>query len=155
MDRGRWEPREVEDAAKRLGFGLHNDIKVNLEEFEDGFVYNAYEHAMTRSWKEDASIATRKDLTRALHIIAEHRGSKDLKAKAEEGDGSAEMIPEKAYLTLEVPENVDEEMLITVYKMRVRIISFHHQHIKNNPLWLGGRFALWSEAYEGCVGCHC
>jgi ubiquitin carboxyl-terminal hydrolase 25/28 len=82
---------------------------------------------MTSAWKgaeqnkwdhADGGAAKRQDLTRALHVIAESRGSRTLKNKA--NDSLAEMTPEKAYGTLEVPPDIEEEMLITIYKLRVR-----------------------------------
>ncbi|GJJ13561.1 hypothetical protein Clacol_007816 [Clathrus columnatus] len=118
LDRGRWVPSELVQAADALGFGRTNDLKVDLDESEDEFVWRAWELLMTQAWKEpDGGAAHRKTLTRYLHIIAEARKSKFLKQKA--SDSIAELTPERAYGTLEVPQYVDEEMLIAVYKMRV------------------------------------
>ncbi|KAF8581701.1 cysteine proteinase [Ramaria rubella] len=124
--RGRWQSSELAHAAQLLGFGRTNVLKVELEESEDEFVKRAWGDAMGRAWRVtqdgaesdgDGGAVKRRDLTRALHIIAEARGSRVLKNMAR--DSKAEMTPEVAYRTLQVPEDVDEEMLITVYKMRV------------------------------------
>ncbi|KAF8578785.1 hypothetical protein K439DRAFT_1621061 [Ramaria rubella] len=64
----------------------------------------------------DGDAMGRKELTRALHIIAETWGSRVSKDVAR--DSKAEMTPEAAYRTLQVPEDVDEETLITLYKMQ-------------------------------------
>lgn len=118
QDRGRWTPNDLMEAANTLGFGRNNALKIDLKESEDDFVLQAWEHLMTQAWKEpDGGANNRKALTRALHIIAESRSSTLLKQKAL--DSNAELTPEKAYGTLEVPFDVDEEMLITIYKLRI------------------------------------
>lgn len=117
-DRGRWLVSDYANAATMLGFGRSNALKVDLEESEDEFVFRAWSDAMTRAWKDsDGGVVRRKELSQALSIIAEARGSRYLKLKAE--DTRTAMTPERAYQTLDVPSDVDEEMLITVYKMRV------------------------------------
>ncbi|KIJ53984.1 hypothetical protein M422DRAFT_42272 [Sphaerobolus stellatus SS14] len=130
-ERGRWRPEDVRTAARMLGFGRDHDLKVELDEAEDEFVYQAWEHAIMPTWKEPDGHIRRKDLTRALHVIAESRGSRILKEKAFEGDSSAEMTPEKAYGTLEVPPEVDEEMLITVFNMRVEDSPANSKRMKD------------------------
>lgn len=118
QDRGRWVPSDLIQAAGALGFGRTNALKIDLKESEDEFVLQAWEHLMTQAWKEpDGGAGLRKALTRALHIIAESRSSTFLKQKALESN--AELTPEKAYGTLEVPSEVDDEMLVTIYKLRV------------------------------------
>jgi ubiquitin carboxyl-terminal hydrolase 25 len=117
-NRGRWIPSDYDNASSILGFGRSNALKVDLNESEDEFVFRAWSDAMTRAWKDqDGGAARRKDLTQALNIIAEARGSRFLKQKAQ--DNKAAMTPERAYQTLEVPSDVEEGMLIAVYKMRV------------------------------------
>ena len=117
-DRGRWLPSDHDNAASILGFGKSNALKVDLDEAEEEFVFRAWSDAMTRAWKDqDGGAARRRELTQALNIVAEARGSRFLKQKAQ--DSKAALTPQKAYQTLEVPSDVDEAMLITVYKMRV------------------------------------
>ncbi|KAF8529679.1 hypothetical protein BU17DRAFT_79749 [Hysterangium stoloniferum] len=123
VDRGRWLKEHLDQSATLLGFGRTNSLRVDLEESEDEFVYSAWDLEMTSAWKGveqekwDGGASRRQELTRALHVIAESRGSRMLKNKANES--LAEMTPEKAYGTLEVPPDVEEEMLITIYKLRV------------------------------------
>lgn len=117
-ERGRWLPSDYDNAALMLGFGRSNALKVDLDESEEEFVFRAWSDAMTRAWKDpDGGAARRRDLTQALNIIAEKRGSRFLKHKAQ--DSKASLTPQKAFQTLDVPSDVDEDMLITVYKMRV------------------------------------
>jgi ubiquitin carboxyl-terminal hydrolase 25/28 len=117
-------------AADQLGFGRSNALKVELDESEDEFVFRAWEDLMTRAWQEEGGGALRrKELTRALNVIAEFRGSRFLKSKASES--YVEMTPERAYSTLEVPPDVDEEMLITVYKMRVCKLLIFNLHVSS------------------------
>jgi ubiquitin carboxyl-terminal hydrolase 25 len=121
--RGRWPMGDYENATLMLGFGRSNALKVELEESEEEFIFCAWSDAMIRAWKDsDGGTARRKDLSRALNIIAEARGSRFLKLKAQ--DSKTALTPERAYQTLEVPSDVDEEMLLTVYKMRVGDLLF-------------------------------
>lgn len=127
-DRGRWTLLDYENAALMLGFGRSNALKVDLNGSEEEFVFRAWSDAMTRAWKEsDGGAARRKDLTQALNIIAEARGSRFLKQKAQ--DPKAAMTPERAYQTLEVPSDVEEVVLIAVYKMRVCDLQCHSESI--------------------------
>jgi len=121
-DRGRWLLSDYDSAVTILGFGRSNALKVDIDEAEDEFIFCAWNDAMTRAWKDqDGGAAQRRILIHALNIVAEARGSLFLKQKAQ--DGKTALTPQKAYQTLEVPSDVDEDMLITVYKMRVSDLS--------------------------------
>lgn len=122
VERGRWTLPELEGAISLLGFGRTNALKVDLAESDEEFVLSAWRDAMTRAWKDqDGGVGRRKELTHALELVAEARGSRRLRAEAK--DSKADLTPEKAYQTLVVPPDVEEAMLITVYNMRVRV--FH------------------------------
>ena len=75
---------------------------------------------IARAWMSagDAS-QKRTQLNDALKVVAEQRGSAALIKVWMEEKGSS-MLPETAYQTLDVPRDVDETMLLTVYSMRVR-----------------------------------
>ncbi|OCB86190.1 cysteine proteinase [Sanghuangporus baumii] len=117
--RGRFTFADVQTAIRTLGFGTDNDLRVDYDEdVDDHFLLSAWRDALRRSWRDPDGASKRRDLNEAFRILAENRRSADL-IKAFEEEQLHGMTPEKAYDTLEVPMGVDEEMLITVYNMRV------------------------------------
>ncbi|KAI1792015.1 hypothetical protein LXA43DRAFT_1135739 [Ganoderma leucocontextum] len=102
-----------------LGFGRDNDLGVELDsDVDDEFIAQAWRSARQRVWLNagDAS-QKRAQLNDALKVVAEQRGSVALIRVWVEEKGSG-MSPETAYQTLDVPSEVDETMLMTVYSMR-------------------------------------
>ena len=122
QSRGRWRPEDLEKSIALLGFGSDNTLRVDIQDVEDEFVVSAWEDAMKRAWREDEKKAVehRAALRDAFRIVGESRGSKSLKRIYDEADKFGDMTPEKAHSTLEVPRGVPDDMLITVYNMRVR-----------------------------------
>ncbi|EJD03499.1 cysteine proteinase [Fomitiporia mediterranea MF3/22] len=117
--RGRFTVSDVQTAIRTLGFGADNDLRVDYDEdVDEHFLQSAWRDAVRRSWREHDGASRRRDLNEAFRILAESRRSLEL-VKAFEDDQINGMTPDKAYSTLEVPMGVDEEMLITVYNMRV------------------------------------
>ena len=107
--------------AQMLGFGRDNDLAVELDsDVDDEFIARAWRSARQRAWMSvgDAS-QKRAQLNDALKVVAEQRGSAALIKVWMEEKGSS-MLPETAYQPLDVPRDVDETMLLTVYSMRVR-----------------------------------
>jgi len=118
--RGRFTTRDFIEATQRLGFGSDNDLRVDFEDdVEPEFIERAWRDAIRRSWYDPNGSSRRRDLNDAFRVVAEAMGNREL-WKAWDEENTFGMNPEKAYSTLEVPENVDEDMLITVYGMRVR-----------------------------------
>ncbi|KAH9884671.1 cysteine proteinase [Cubamyces lactineus] len=118
--RFRFTPDDLYEAAKILGFGRDGELRVELDnEIEDDFIAQAWRSARQRAWQDPSNAATRRaKLNDALRLIAEHRGSEKLLKVWNDEKGSG-MSPDTAYTTLEVPKDVDETMLLTVYSMRV------------------------------------
>ncbi|KAF9446131.1 cysteine proteinase [Macrolepiota fuliginosa MF-IS2] len=118
--RDRFAIEDLEKAASVLGFGMENDLGVELDDdVEDDFIENAWKETVKKSWKdfEHGSDLQRK-ANEALRIIAEAKGRTNLRQIWQtKRDGI--MSPERAYKVLEVPESVDEHMLITVFNMRI------------------------------------
>ena len=76
--------------------------------------------ARQRAWQVPSEATRRRaELNDALKIVAETRESMKLLKVWEDEKGSG-MSPEMAYSTLDVPRDVDETLLLTVYSMRVR-----------------------------------
>ncbi|KAH9854519.1 cysteine proteinase [Lenzites betulinus] len=118
--RFRFTPHDLTDAVKVLGFGRDGDLHVELDsDVDDDFIAQAWRSARQRAWQNpaDASI-TRAKLNDALRLVAEFRGSDKLLKVWNEEKGTG-MSPETAFSTLEVPRDVDETMLLTVYSMRI------------------------------------
>ncbi len=124
-ERGRFTREDFLEAPATLGFGPHGTLGVDYDyDVPDDFVENAWREAVRRAWREGAGAAGGDGLrlglaNDAFRRVAEVRGSEALWKKWEQAkDGG--MTPERAYATLEVPAEIDDGMLITVFSMRVR-----------------------------------
>ncbi|TDL19407.1 cysteine proteinase [Rickenella mellea] len=118
--RGRFTTSDEASAIFTLGFGAENSLKVEFDDdVDEAFIVHAWRDAVKRTWSEgEAGAVRRRELNEAFRIVGESRGTRELRDLWDE-DRASGMTPEKAYATLEVPHNVDEEMLLTVYAMRV------------------------------------
>ena len=119
QSRDRFTAQEVENAAFLLGFGSNNDLKVDYDgDIPDDFVLEAWKDAVKRAWRNPLrGTELLRTLNNALRILAEHRNSERLRTVWDTKKNA--MSPERAYDTLEIPKDVDDEMVITVYNMRV------------------------------------
>ncbi|KAL0565497.1 ubiquitin-specific protease ubp2 [Marasmius crinis-equi] len=118
--RGRFTSEELQTATAMLGFGHDNALRVEYDnEIEEEFIENAWKECVKRSWMEPSGGELQKNANASLRIIAESRGSTHLRELYEKGKNSLMMTPDRAYDVLEVPRDVDESMLITVYTMRL------------------------------------
>lgn len=118
--RDRFTREDIDNAAAILGFGVTGDLGVELEDdVEDEFIENAWKEVVKKSWK-DAEYGN--DLQRkandALRVIAEAKGRYNLR-QTWQTKKNRMMSPDGAYKLLEVPGNVDDNMLITVFSIRV------------------------------------
>lgn len=118
--RGRYTHDDLNEAIKLLGFGKDAELGVELDsEVDDQFILEAWRSARRRAWRDTMQgTDSRRELNDALKIVADERGSEVLQKAYLEERGSG-MSPETAYSTLDVPKDVDEGMLLTVYMMRV------------------------------------
>ena len=121
QSRERFTLEDVDAAAKTLGFGVDNVLGVDYdEEIPDDFVENAWRDGVKRSWRDPEHGSEVLRLTNeAFKTLAEIRSSIRLRKTWEAGKNKY-MNPDRAYNTLEIPKDVDDYMLITVYNMRVR-----------------------------------
>jgi ubiquitin carboxyl-terminal hydrolase 25 len=118
-ERGRFTHEDFQEAPGILGFGPHGTLVVDYDyDVPDDFVQNAWREATRRAWREGGDGQRLSNANDAFRRIAEVRGSESLWKKWEQAkDGG--MTPERAYSTLEVPTEIDDGMLITVFSMRV------------------------------------
>jgi ubiquitin carboxyl-terminal hydrolase 25/28 len=125
QSRERFTSEDIATAATTLGFGIGNVLDVEYgEDVEDHFVENAWKEGVKRSWRDlEHGSETYRLVNEAFRILAESRGSIELRKIFENGKNKY-MTPDRAYDTLEVPKDVDDFMLITVYNMRVRLDTF-------------------------------
>lgn len=116
---------DYNQAVRMLGFGKDNTLGVDLEDdVENKFVISAWKEAIKRSWSDShRGGQLRSDLNDAFRIIGDMRQSAKLR-KTWEQERVSSMSPDTAYSTLEVPRDIDETMLITIYNMRVSDAPF-------------------------------
>jgi ubiquitin carboxyl-terminal hydrolase 25 len=118
-ERGRFTNENFQEAPQLLGFGVHGTLGVEYDDdVPDEFVENAWRDAIRRAWRDGGDGQRILNANDAFRRIAEMRRSEALWKKWEQAkDGG--MTPERAYSTLEVPAEIDDGMLITIFSMRV------------------------------------
>ncbi|KIL00786.1 hypothetical protein PAXRUDRAFT_129015 [Paxillus rubicundulus Ve08.2h10] len=118
--RNRYTEDDRDGAIKILGFGKDNLLRVDYEDdIDDDFVIGAWKDCVKRAWRDPKDGAQRlRNANDAFRIIAESRGSANLRKLWEDSLRNA-MDPSRAYTVLEVPPDVDDSMLMTVFLMRM------------------------------------
>ncbi|KAH6917099.1 ubiquitin C-terminal hydrolase Ubp2 [Coprinopsis sp. MPI-PUGE-AT-0042] len=118
QSRNRFTLHEITGAAEALGFGHDGPLQVEYDDdVDDGFIESAWRDAVKRSWQEFNASETQRRANEALRVLAESRGS--IKLRNLWDNSKNLMSPDKAYDTLEVPKDVDDYMLITIFNMRL------------------------------------
>ncbi|TFK68265.1 cysteine proteinase [Pluteus cervinus] len=118
--RDRFTLEDIHRATEILGFGAEGVLKVEYDnEIGDSWIENAWRECLKRSWKDPLrGHEIQRDANQAFRILAEARGSAKLR-RVWEFNKDKFMTPSRAYDTLEVPHDVDDSMLITIYQMRL------------------------------------
>lgn len=115
--RDRFTLHDVEESAKLLGFGLDQELAVEYDDDDVSrdFLENAWKHMLKKAYKESSQHVNGINL--AFRMLSEAR--LDVVARKLWSDMSNMMSPEQAYHTLEVPAEVDDYMLVTIFNLRV------------------------------------
>lgn len=141
----RWTPGEYEDALKLLQFGDDSPLLLDIFEADAAFLENAYKTLLYETWRPSTSIPLtwnddvkmkmepterRQILKSAVRIAAEGTGREEFyQVWKRISEPWSSMDPEKAYSTLGIPNDTSEEMLLTVYNLRVRKCSTVFQYL--------------------------
>lgn len=121
QSRNRFTLEELQQATNILGFGTNGPLKVEYDsDIDDDFVENAWKDCIKRGWRNyERGSEIQREANEAFRIIAEARGSVRL-WDMWEARKEIFLTPERAYDRLEIPKDVDDAMLITVFSLRVR-----------------------------------
>jgi len=134
QSRDRFTLQDIETAATTLGFGVDNLLKVDYDrDVPDDFVESAWKDCIKRSWRDPVhGSETHRLANEAFRILAESRGSITLR-RVWESSKNIIMNPDRAYETIEIPKDMDDGMVITVYNMRVRHhLGYRHRFSVSN-----------------------
>lgn len=131
----RWTPKEYEEAISLLQLGPDSPLLVTIFEADAGFLERAYKELLNQTyrppesapstWSDDVKMKMepterRQQLKDALRIAAEGTGKEEFyQVWKKINEPWSSMDPEKAYTTLGVPNDTTDEMLLTVYSLRV------------------------------------
>ena len=129
--RGFWSEDDLHRAVTLLGFGEDRPLGISFDSDVDGdFLIGAFRNA----WAEiDARIAKdgmfdfqkrdaeRRDLKEALVIASQRLGSKAIVERASQEIDFKSMTASDAYEVFGATKEVDDDTLIVVYQMRVRL----------------------------------
>lgn len=124
--RNRYTEEDRLGAIGMLGFGKDNLLRVDYEDdIDEDFLVGAWRDCLKRAWRDPKDGAQRlRDANDAFRIVAESRGSVNLRKMWE--DYTRDSIdPARAYTILEVPTDVVDAMLISVYMVRVCALIVH------------------------------
>ncbi|KAH7916387.1 hypothetical protein BJ138DRAFT_1139617 [Hygrophoropsis aurantiaca] len=118
--RGRFTDEDLVNASRALGFGHDGPLSVEFEDdVPDQFIVDAWRDTVRRAWRDPQDGSQRqRDANDGFRIIAESKGNAQLR-KLWEDSSKSQMDPSRAYSLLEIPQETDDEMLLTVFGMRV------------------------------------
>lgn len=118
--RHRYTHQDLEVAVKCLGFGNDGPLSIELDnEISEEFIAHAWRDKVRRAWRDPKDGGEiQRAANDAFRILAEARGSVTLRKQWEDSQGRT-MNPDRAYSTLEIPAEVDDALVLTVFSMRV------------------------------------
>jgi ubiquitin carboxyl-terminal hydrolase 25/28 len=132
----RWTPTEYADALRLLQFGEDLPLMIDIFDADAEYLENSYKSLLHETWRPSTGTIPswtgesqsklgpderRQQLKMAVRTIAEGTGREefyDVWKKINEPWAS--MDPDKAYSVLCVPKDTPDEMVLTVYSLRVR-----------------------------------
>lgn len=120
-ERGRFTHEDFLEAPAILGFGIHGTLGVEYDDDVPDEFENAWREAIRRAWREGGDTQRLSIANDAFRRIAEMRGNEALWKKWQQAKDDG-IPPERAYSMLEVPAEIDDGMLITIFSLRVRLL---------------------------------
>ncbi|EIN14231.1 cysteine proteinase [Punctularia strigosozonata HHB-11173 SS5] len=120
--RHRFSSEDVSRHISALGFGENNVLGFDYDDsITDDVIEEAYSAAVRQAWQDPARGDERqRELDEALNVLAQIRGSLRLWNKWKiQAAGEGRMNPSKAYSTLDVPHGTEDELIISVFSLRV------------------------------------
>ncbi|KAL1708102.1 hypothetical protein EV121DRAFT_255015 [Schizophyllum commune] len=117
--RNRFTQPDLERAVAQLGFGPEGSLRVDYDnDIDDEFVANAWRARVKEAMHDTVDGANKlREANEAFRIVAEARGSVALHGMWEYSKSM--MTADRAYKLLEIPEDTEDEMVITVFNMRL------------------------------------
>lgn len=131
----RWVPGEFEEALNILQLGEDSPLLVDIYDTDPGFLENTYKQQLLETWKPTIVISNdwnedvkrgmepnerRQQLKEAVRIAAEGTGRDDLYQVFKKiSEPWSSMDPDRAYTALSVPKETSDDMLLTVFSLRV------------------------------------
>jgi A repeated domain in UCH-protein len=138
--RFRYTHLDLENAIKFLGFGNDGPLSIEFdEEVSEEFITNAWKDKVRRAWRDPRDGAEiQRDANESFRIVAEARGSVALRKLWEDNQGRT-MNPDRAYSTLEIPAEVDDDMVLTVFSLRVCFTLSHFHRFRSITRFIRSR----------------
>jgi ubiquitin carboxyl-terminal hydrolase 25/28 len=123
--RNRYTGEDLQSAARIFGFGADGPLGIEFEpDLDEDFIANAWRDTVKRAWKDsEHGSQLLLEAKEALRVLADARGSVKLRQMWSDAQANT-LTPDRAYEMLEVPKEVDEAMLLTVFSFRVGWLSF-------------------------------
>lgn len=120
--RYRFTFQDLQKAAVCLGFGKDGPLCLEFDDdIDEEFIVDAWRDKVRRAWRDPKDgVELQRDANESFRILADARGSVKLRQLWEESQGRT-MNPDRAYSTLEIPKEVEDAMLLTVFSLRVSI----------------------------------
>jgi ubiquitin carboxyl-terminal hydrolase 25/28 len=135
--KGRWVPSEYDEALNVLQLDEGSPLLLDIYEADAGFLESAYKQQLLETWKPTIVVSNdwsedvkrgmepnerRQQLREAVRIAAEGTGREELfQVFKKISEAWSTMDPDRAYAALSVPKDTTDDMLLTVFSLRVNL----------------------------------
>jgi ubiquitin carboxyl-terminal hydrolase 25 len=137
--KGFWSSTDLHKGARLLGFGEDGAMRIPFDsDVDENFLINAFQNAWRdadSTYRHDSERrdAHRQELKEALKMACQFSGNPELVARYEQEVRIRTMDPSRAYGVFGATGDIDDEMLLVVYSMRVSsdIIIFEAENFNS------------------------